>query len=88
MMFHLGLKGTLLRKIEWMGKFSYSENSGVYLQPFLGSPKQFSGILQVQSKLDVLGGLTVKGAYAADIGDLYRKTYGFMLGVRKDFSFY
>lgn len=88
MMFHLGLKGTLFRKIEWLGKFSFSENSGAYLEPFLGSPKQFSGMLMMQSKLDVLGGLTVKGAYAADIGDLYRKTYGFMLGVRKDFPFY
>jgi hypothetical protein len=88
MMFHLGLKGTLFRKIEWLGKFSFSENSGAYLEPFIGSPRQFSGMLMMQSKLDVLGGLTVKGAYAADIGDLYRKTYGFMLGVRKDFSFY
>lgn len=88
MMFHLGLKGTLFRKIEWLGKFSFSENSGSYLEPFIGTPRQFSGMLLMQSKLDVLGGLTVKGAYAADIGDLYRKTYGFMLGVRKDFSFY
>ncbi|PSL25124.1 capsule assembly protein Wzi [Dyadobacter jiangsuensis] len=88
MMLHLGLEGTLFRKVQWMGKFSFSENSGAYLEPFLGSPRQFSGMLMMQSKLDVLGGLTVKGAYAADIGDLYRKTYGFMLGVRKDFSFY
>nr|WP_295926921.1 capsule assembly Wzi family protein [uncultured Dyadobacter sp.] len=88
MLFHLGLKGTLFRKIEWLGKFSYSENSGAYLEPFIGAPKQFSGLLMMQSKLDVFGGITVKGAYAADIGDLYRKTYGFMLGVRKDFSFY
>lgn len=88
MLFHIGLKGTLFRKIEWLGKFSYSENNGAYLEPFIGSPKQFSGLLMMQSKLDVLGGLTLKGAYAADIGDLYRKTYGFMLGIRKDFSFY
>lgn len=88
MMLHLGMEGTLFRKIQWMGKFSFSENSGAYLEPFVGSPRQFSGMLMMQSKLDVLGGLTVKGAYAADIGDLYRKTYGFMLGVRKDFSFY
>jgi hypothetical protein len=88
MLWHLGLKGTLFRKIEWQGKFSYSTNYGAYLEPFKGAPKQFSGLIGLQSKLDVLGGLTVKGAYAADIGDLYRKTYGFMLGVRKDLSFY
>ncbi|ACT95786.1 hypothetical protein Dfer_4585 [Dyadobacter fermentans DSM 18053] len=88
MMLHLGLKGTLFRKIEWQGKFSFSENSGAWLEKFEGDPRQFSGMIMMQSKLDVLGGLTVKGAYAADIGDLYRKTYGFMLGVRKDISFY
>jgi hypothetical protein len=88
MLWHLGLKGTLFRKIEWQGKFSYSTNYGAYLEPFKGAPKQFSGLIGLQSKLDVLGGLTLKGAYAADIGDLYRKTYGFMLGIRKDLSFY
>ena len=44
-------------------------------------------MLMLQSKLNVLGGMTVKGAYSADIGDLYRKTYGFMLAIRKDLSF-
>jgi hypothetical protein len=88
LVYHLGLKGTLLRKIEWHTKLSYSSNSGTYLERFKGSPKQFSGLIAMQTKLNVLGGLTLKGAYAADIGELYRKTYGFTLGVRKDISFY
>ncbi|NIJ51553.1 capsule assembly Wzi family protein [Dyadobacter arcticus] len=88
LVYHLGLKGTLFRKIEWQTKLSYSNNSGTYLERFHGLPMQFSGLFAIQSKLDILGGLTLKGAYAADIGDLYRKTYGFMIGVRKDFSFY
>jgi hypothetical protein len=88
LLYHLGLRGTLFRKIEWQTKLSYSHNYGTYAGKFLDIPKQFSGYIALQSKLDALGGLTVKGAYGADIGDLYRKTYGFTLGVRKDLSFY
>jgi hypothetical protein len=88
LLYHLGLKGTLFRKIQWQTKFSYSNNSGTYKQRFDGSPKQFSGLIAMQTKLDILGGMTLKGAYATDIGDLYRKTHGFTLGLRKDFSFY
>jgi hypothetical protein len=88
LLYHLGMKGTLFRKILWQTKFSYSNNSGTYKQRFDGSPKQFSGLIAMQTKLDILGGMTLKGAYATDIGDLYRKTHGFTLGIRKDFSFY
>jgi hypothetical protein len=88
LLYHLGLKGTLFRKVQWQTKLSYSSNSGTYLERFKGSPNQFSGLIAVQTKVNVLGGMTLKGAYAADIGELYRKTYGFMLGLRKDFSFY
>ncbi|WAC11907.1 capsule assembly Wzi family protein [Dyadobacter pollutisoli] len=87
-LYHVGMKGTLFRKIQWQTKLSYSSNSGTYLERFVGSPTQFSGLIAMQTKLDVLGGLTLKGAYAADIGELYRKTHGFMLAIRKDFSFY
>ncbi|WP_031526323.1 capsule assembly Wzi family protein [Dyadobacter crusticola] len=88
LLYHLGLRGTLFRKVEWQTKFSYSHNYGTYAWRFLDVPKQFSGYIALQTRLDVLGGLTVKGAYATDIGDLYRKTQGFTLGLRKDFSFY
>ncbi|KAA0991295.1 capsule assembly Wzi family protein [Dyadobacter aurulentus] len=88
LLYHLGLKGTLFRRLEWQTKLSYSLNYGTYLEKYLSIPKQFSGLFALQTKVDVLGGLTVKGSYATDIGDLYRKTHGFMLGVRKDFSFY
>ncbi|TLV00772.1 capsule assembly Wzi family protein [Dyadobacter luticola] len=88
LLYHLGLRGTLMRKIQWYTKLSYSSNSGTYLERFHGSPKQFSGLISLQTKLDVLGGLTLKGAYATDLGDLYRKTHGFTLGLRKDLSFY
>jgi hypothetical protein len=88
LLYHLGLRGTLLRKIQWHTKLSYSSNSGTYAGRFQGSPKQFSGLIGLQTNVDVLGGLVIRGAYATDIGDIYRKTNGFILGLRKDFSFY
>jgi hypothetical protein len=82
---HAGLRGTIAQKIEWYTKLSYSNNSGAYLAPF--SADQFSGLLAFQSRLNFLGGTTVKGSFAADIGKLYPTNYGFSLGLRKDFSF-
>jgi len=86
MVLHLGLKGSLFRKVFWQTKLSYSSNSGTYRGPFADTPTQFSGLIALHTKLNVLGGMTLKGSYAADIGDLYPKTYGFSLGLRKDFA--
>ena len=87
MVFHLGLKGSLYQSVNWYTKLSYSSNSGAYLAPFAGSPTQFSGLIALQTKLNILGGTLLKGSVAADIGDLYPKNYGFTLGLRKDFAF-
>jgi len=87
MVWHLGLRGTLFRKVMWHTKLSYSSNSGAYNEPFIGNPTQFSGLIGAQTNVNFLGGMTLRGSYAADIGDLYRKTHGFTLGLRKDFSF-
>ncbi|REA62488.1 hypothetical protein DSL64_09575 [Dyadobacter luteus] len=85
--FHLGLQGTLFQKIGWISKLSYSSNSGTYDAPIYPHANQFSGLLAFQSHLNFLGGATLKGSLAADIGKLYPTTYGFSLGLRKDFSF-
>lgn len=82
--FHAGLKGTMFNDIEWTTKFSYSTNAGTYDVPFETFPKQFSGLLSLQTRLPFLGGTWLKGSFAADIGDLYQKTYGFSLGLKKD----
>ncbi|MCE7065365.1 capsule assembly Wzi family protein [Dyadobacter sp. CY326] len=87
LVWHMGLKGTLFRKLQWHTKLSYSSNSGTYRERFHDSPKQFSGLIGAQTNVNLLGGMIVKGSYASDIGDLYRKTHGFMLGIRKEFSF-
>lgn len=82
--FHLGLKGTLLRKVLWTTKLSYSSNSGTYDVPFINSPTQFSGLLTMQGKINIFGGTILKGSIAADLGELYPDTYGFTLGLRKE----
>lgn len=86
LLYHLGLGGTLLRKINWFTKLSYSINSGTYHAPFSGSPSQFSGIFMIQTKIDKIPGLAVGCAYAADIGKLYPNERGFRLNIRKSFS--
>jgi len=82
---HTGLQGTLMQNLEWITKLSYSSNSGTFDEPFELSPKQFSGLLTLQTKLNILDGTLIKGTFAADNGDLYPKNYGFSLGLRKDF---
>lgn len=81
---HLGLRGTLMQKITWTTKLSYSSNSGTYDEPFNGSPTQFSGLLTMQGKINIFGGTILKGSVAADLGKLYDNTYGFTLGLRKE----
>jgi len=82
--FHIGLKGTLVRKIVWTSKFSYSSNIGTYDAPFANKPTQFSGLLTMQGKINLFGGTILKGSVAADLGELYPDTYGFTLGLRKE----
>ena len=82
--FHVGLKGTVLEQIEWSTKLSLSTNAGTYDLPFEGYPKQFSGLLALQSRVNFLGGVLIKASFAADVGDLYPKNYGFSLGIKKD----
>jgi hypothetical protein len=81
---HLGLRGTLMQKVIWATKLSYSSNSGTYDVPFVNSPTQFSGLLTMQGKINLFGGTILKGSIAADLGKLYPDTYGFTLGLRKE----
>ena len=85
--FHLGLNGTLLQDISWAGKFSYSSNSGAYDNPFIGTPTQFSGLISLQKKLKLMGGIYSKLSLAADVGNLYPHTYGFAFGLQKNILF-
>lgn len=82
---HTGLRGTLVRNIEWSTKLSYSSNGGVYDLAFPTTVYQFSGLLRIQALTDWLGGNTLlSGSLAADLGGLYPTSYGLMLSLRKE----
>jgi hypothetical protein len=83
---HSGLNGTW-GKTQWLTKLSYSSNIGVYDQEFPQTVYQFSGLLSVQTPTPWLGGTFLKGSLAADVGGLYRNSYGLMLSVRKEILF-
>lgn len=82
---HTGLRGTFLNKYEWTTKLSYSSNAGVYDQPFPTTVYQFSGLLSVQTKTDLMGGNTIiKASLATDRGGLYPNSTGIMVSLRKE----
>ncbi len=83
---HLGLSGTMFRTVDWYTKVSYSSNAGTYNLPFETTPKQFSGILGLQTRISWFGGSILKGSVALDNGQLYSNTVGYSLGLRKNFS--
>jgi hypothetical protein len=82
--YHLGLRGTLFQNIKWHTKLSVSNNSGAYLVPFEKNEKQFSGIVGLESRLNILGGTILKGAVAMDRGGLYPNATGFSIALRKE----
>jgi len=84
--FHIGLSGTVFQEVEWSSKFSYSSNIGTYDEPFIKTPKQFSGIFSLQKRVSILGGIQSRFSFAIDQGQLYRNTKAFSIGFRKNLS--
>ncbi|MVM32823.1 hypothetical protein GO755_22470 [Spirosoma sp. HMF4905] len=82
-MAHIGLRATVAHRMTLMAKLSYSQNLGTYAEPFAGSPKQLSSIVQIGMPLSWLGGLSLTASVAADIGELYTNTVGGYVGLRK-----
>jgi hypothetical protein len=85
---HLALKGSISNRIDWISKFSYSNNIGAYDGPFEAAATQFSGYIGLEIKSLFLGGSVIKASVASDIGQLYRNTSGISVGLRKNFSVY
>ncbi|MGV3603040.1 MAG: capsule assembly Wzi family protein [Dyadobacter fermentans] len=73
---HIGLEGTLLRQLKWTGKFSYSNNAGVYDSPFEGNPGQFSAMISLESDPRLLKGFQARLSLATDLGALYPHAVG------------
>ncbi len=84
---HVGMRGTVFKRIEWNTRLSYSANQGVYDLPFRQVAYQFSGVLGLQWHTSLLDGLIVKGAFAVDRGDLYPNNIGGTLSFRKNLTF-
>ncbi len=85
--FHLGVAGTLFRRVGWETKLSYSRNQGTYDFPL--SPAvvpQFSGLVRARTALPYLGGLEVNSSVAWDYGGIYDDAVGVYLGVRKSWN--
>lgn len=82
---HVGLAGTVARRMYWSAKASLSSNAGTYQRPYAQSVSQFSGILSLTApvKLPVLGEVMLNGAVAFDNGQLLDNTAGVFLSLRK-----
>jgi hypothetical protein len=89
--FHVGMSGTLpkfsnrlfTQKPTYQAKFSYSQNLGLYTEPFLPIKPQFSSIVTVLAPVRWLNGAVLTASVSADVGKLYPTTFGGYLGVRK-----
>lgn len=81
---HLGLQGSLLSRIHWMSKLSYSSNIGVYDQSFPTTIYQFSSLIALQTQVAWLGGMTIKGSLASDYGGLFPNSTGLLFSLRKE----
>jgi hypothetical protein len=81
---HVGLAGECLRTASWSAKLSYSSNAGTYDVPFPVAARQFSGLIDFNIPVHLLGKMILKCSVAADYGKLYSKSYGFSLGLRKN----
>ncbi len=83
---HLGMRGTVLDRVAWSTRLSYSANEGVYDLAFPETAYQFSGVLGLQYQSTLLNGLIIKGALAVDRGDLYPDNIGGTLSFRKNLT--
>ncbi|WP_223834297.1 capsule assembly Wzi family protein [Spirosoma profusum] len=82
-LFHLGLTGVLLDKINLTTKLSVSRNAGTYPIPYPNLPTQFSGLLAASIPLNILGGTEIKAMFAFDAGDLLPSSTGMFIALRK-----
>ncbi|PSL20822.1 capsule assembly Wzi family protein [Dyadobacter jiangsuensis] len=86
--YHLGVRGKLFRRVEWAGKYSYSSNWGTYNAPFKSSVRQFSAVLNLQTRVSIAGPTDIGASFGLDTGKLFPQTFGAMLTVRKQMSIY
>ena len=81
--YHVGLSGQFSAKVGFTGKFSYSQNVGIYDAPFATTATQFSGMLGLYSQINWLGGTVLNTTVGYDKGDLYENNLGFFVSLKK-----
>ena len=84
---HLGLKGVVLEKYQFLTKLSFSSNSGTFVAPFPSATNQFSGLVQMSRKSSFLRGSELIGSLSLDVGKLYPNRVGLYIGIRKSGNF-
>ncbi|GAB2767469.1 capsule assembly Wzi family protein [Rhabdobacter roseus] len=80
--YHLGLEGTLLDRVQLRAKASYSLNRGTNNIPFQTTVRQFSSLLAFELPVFRWGHTRLTGQLAYDQGGLLPRTFGGYLGVR------
>ncbi|MEZ4905658.1 MAG: capsule assembly Wzi family protein [Spirosomataceae bacterium] len=71
----------------WLLKTSYSLNFGIYDVPFSDTPRQFSGLIQIQKPLSWLKGLSWTTTFSIDRGSLFDSATGLQVGLCKSGNF-
>ena len=80
-MHHLGMKGSLLKNLDWKSLFTYSSNYGTYAAAYPSPRSDFSFLTAFNYQLPRLP-LQVSAAVAGDLGELYGNRVGVSLGMR------
>ncbi|WP_229374304.1 capsule assembly Wzi family protein [Fibrella rubiginis] len=81
--YHVGLSGQFSKRMGFTGKFSYSQNLGIYDAPFNQMAAQFSGMIGLYSQLNWLGGTVLNTTVGYDKGDLYENNLGLFVSLKK-----
>ncbi|GAB3317541.1 capsule assembly Wzi family protein [Larkinella ripae] len=81
--FHVGLEGKFASGTQLMTRFSVSQNYGTYRNPFGQSANQFSGVIWLKWPAKWLGGTELNTAVALDNGNLYTKSLGGWISLKK-----
>ena len=82
---HLGASGTLLQRIQWLAKLSYSQNFGTYDNPLPAGTNQFSGLLNTSTPvvIPLVGPCQLQASLTVDQGRLLNNSTALFLSLRK-----
>ncbi len=81
-LYHLGMEGQLVKKINVMAKVSYSRHYGLVSKPYDHFKKQFSALLAFDMPLFTWGNTRLKAQIAYDKGGVIPDSFGSYLGIK------